>query len=149
MPWLPEPADRTTGFKLRLTQRRKHMRVLVIGLIALGTVAASIPRVQSQSGARPTMASEEDFRRAMKELSNWGRWGNDDELGAANLITPAKRKQAMALAKEGVSVSLAHDVMQEKAADAPNILERVLGNVNPTGTTDRYQYTGTYHGVSH
>jgi hypothetical protein len=28
----------------------------------------------------------------MKELSNWGRWGADDELGAANLITPAKRK---------------------------------------------------------
>jgi len=125
------------------------MRVLVIGLIALGTVAASIPRVQSQSGARPTMASEEDFRRAMKELSNWGRWGNDDELGAANLITPAKRKQAMALVTEGLPVSLAHDVVQEHAADAPNILERTLGPVNPTGTADRYQYTGTYHGIVH
>jgi kynurenine formamidase len=46
-------------------------------------------------------------------------------------------------------VSLAHDVVQEKAADAPNILERVLGAVTPNGTTDRYQYTGTYHGVAH
>ena len=36
----------------------------------------------------------------MKELSNWGRWGHDDELGAANLMTPAKGKQALALAKE-------------------------------------------------
>src|SRR5712672_4245522 len=125
------------------------MRILVIGLIALGTVAASIPEVQSQSGARPTMASEEDFRRAMKELSNWGRWGNDDELGAANLITPAKRKQALALAKEGLTISMAHDVVQEKAADAPNILERTLNPVLPTGTYDRYQYTGTYHGVIH
>ena len=125
------------------------MRILVIGLIALGAVAASIPQAQSQSSARPTMANEADFRRAMKELSNWGRWGNDDELGAANLITPAKRKQALALAKEGLPVSLAHDVAQEKAADAPNILERVLGPVSPTGTTDRYQYTGTYHGIVH
>src|SRR5258708_5249230 len=111
-------------FQAPATQRRKHMRILVIGLIALGTVAASIPEVQSQSGARPTMASEEDFRRAMKELSNWGRWGNDDELGAANLITPAKRKQAMALVTESLPVSLAHDVVQEHAPDAPKILER-------------------------
>ena len=125
------------------------MRILVIGLIALGAVAASIPQAQSQSSARPTMANEADFRRAMKELSNWGRWGNDDELGAANLITPAKRKQALALATEGLPVSLAHDVVQEYAPDAPNILERTLGPVNPTGTADRYQYTGTYHGIVH
>ena len=30
----------------------------------------------------------------MKDLSNWGRWGQDDQMGAVNLITPAKRKQA-------------------------------------------------------
>ena len=126
------------------------MKILVGSLIAIVLVTGvSVHYAQSPGNGRQTIATEEDFRRAMKELSNWGRWGKDDELGAANLITPAKRKQAVALAKEGVSISLAHDVMQEKAADAPNILERVLGNVNPTGTTDRYQYTGTYHGVSH
>src|ERR1700694_6052039 len=103
------------------------MRILAIGLVALGVAAVSIPHARSQSSARPTMANEADFRRAMKELSNWGRWGNDDELGAANLITPAKRKQALALAKEGLTISMAHDVVQEKAADAPNILERTLG----------------------
>src|SRR6202790_4821850 len=124
------------------------MRIPVIGLIVLG-VGVSIPYAQSQSKARPTIATEEDFRRALKELSNWGRWGNDDELGAANLITPAKRKQALALAKEGLTISLAHDVVQEKAVDAPNVLQRTLGNVAPTGTTDTYQYTGTYHGVAH
>src|SRR5260221_100857 len=97
----------------------------------------------------PSVAKEADVGRAMKGLSNWGRWGNDDDLGAANLITPAKRKQALALATEGLPVSLAHDVVQEHAADAPNILERVLGPVNPTGTADKYQYTGTYHGIVH
>src|SRR5579872_2521989 len=118
------------------------MKILVVGLIVIGTACA-------QSNTRPTIANEEDFRRAMKELSNSGRWGADDELGAANLITPAKRKQALALAKEGVAISLAHDVAQEKAADAPFILERTLNDVTATGTTDRYQYTGTYHGVVH
>jgi kynurenine formamidase len=126
------------------------MRTLVIGLVATIVVAGiTVQRARSQSNGRPTIATEEDFHRAMKELSNWGRWGDDDELGAANLITAAKRKQALALAKEGLPVSLAHDVAQEQAADTPNILERVLGNVTPTGSTDRYQYTGTYHGVSH
>ena len=124
------------------------MRILSIGFIVL-CVGISIPWAQSQSNARPTIANEEDFRRAMKELSNWGRWGADDELGAANLITPAKRKQALALAKEGVAISLAHDVAQEEAADAPFILERTLNDVTAAGTTDRYQYTGTYHGVVH
>jgi kynurenine formamidase len=112
-------------------------------------VGLSIPYARSQGNAHPTISNEEDFRRAMKELSNWGRWGDGDELGAANLITPAKRKQALALAKEGLPISLAHDIVQEKAADAPNILERVLGDVSPTGTTDTYRYSGTYHGVIH
>jgi kynurenine formamidase len=124
------------------------MRILLIGLIVVG-VGISIPYARSASNGRPTIANEADYSRALKELSNWGRWGDDDELGAANLITPAKRKQALALAKEGVTISMAHDVVQEKAADAPNILERTLGDVRPTGTADRYQYTGTYHGVIH
>jgi kynurenine formamidase len=119
-------------------------------LIALVlVVGVSVHNAQNQSSGRPTIATETDFRRAMKELSNWSRWGDDDELGAANFITPAKRKQALALAKEGRPISMAHDVAQEKAADAANILERVVVNVSPTGATDRYQYTGTYHGVIH
>jgi kynurenine formamidase len=124
------------------------IRILVISVIASG-VCVSLPYARSQGNPRPAMANEMDFRRAMKELSNWGRWGADDELGAANLITPAKRKQALALAREGVPVSLAHDIVQETAADAPNILERVLGPVTPAGTADQYRYTGTYHGIVH
>jgi len=125
------------------------MRILAFGLVTAVFVGVSVQHARSQSNGHATIATEEDFRRALKELSHWGRWGADDELGAANLITPAKRKQALALAKEGVTISLAHDVAQEKAADAPNILERTLGNVTPNGTTDRYQYSGTYHGVVH
>jgi len=56
----------------------------------------------------------------MKELSNWGRWGKEDQLGAINLITPAKRKQAASLVREGFSVSLAHDTLKEKQVDNSN-----------------------------
>jgi kynurenine formamidase len=58
-----------------------------------------------------------DVDRWMTELSNWGRWGKDDQLGALNLITPAKRKSAASLVKEGYSVSLAHDLETESAPD--------------------------------
>ena len=130
---------------------RPSMRFVGVGsLIALVILPGiSVRTEQNPGNGRPTLTTEADFNRAMKELSNWGRWGNDDELGAANLITPAKRKQALALPKEGRAVSLAHDVVQEKAADAPNILERTIVNVSPLVSTDRYQYTGTYHGVIH
>ena len=42
----------------------------------------------------------------MTSLSNWGRWGDDDQLGCLNLITPATRKQAAALVRDGVTVIL-------------------------------------------
>jgi len=128
---------------------------VALALLLCGSVGAllmarvSVLNAQDHHKARPTIATEADFRKAMLDLSNAGRWGADDELGASNLITPAKRKQALALAREGLNISLAHDVFQETAADTPNILERTLGNVSATGSADRYQYTGTYHGVSH
>jgi hypothetical protein len=46
----------------------------------------------------------------MTELSNWGRWGKDDERGALNLITDATRRQAAALVKTGTAVSLSSPI---------------------------------------
>jgi kynurenine formamidase len=43
-------------------------------------------------------------------LSNWGRWGDDDQLGTLNHITPDVRKQAAASVRHGVSVSCACEV---------------------------------------
>ena len=72
--------------------------------------------------------SKGDVDRWMTELSNWGRWGKDDQLGALNLITAAKRRQAAALVKEGYSVSLARDVEMEKALDNPSpFIQTMLG----------------------
>jgi kynurenine formamidase len=50
-----------------------------------------------------------------KELNNWGRWGNDDQRGTANLITAAKRAQAQALVRTGRTVSLARDIGPQPA----------------------------------
>jgi len=32
-----------------------------------------------------------------ESMSNWGRWGAEDELGALNLVTPEKVRAATAL----------------------------------------------------
>jgi kynurenine formamidase len=42
-----------------------------------------------------------------RELSNWGRWGPEDELGTLNLITPDKRMAAAACVRSGIALSLA------------------------------------------
>jgi hypothetical protein len=52
------------------------------------------------------------------DLSNWGRWGPDDQIGTLNLITPEKTRQAAALVQEGVTVSLGHFVTEEDAIDS-------------------------------
>jgi kynurenine formamidase len=50
----------------------------------------------------------------MTKLSNWGRWGKDDERGGLNLITAEKRRQAAALVKSGTVVSLSHPIDRDK-----------------------------------
>ena len=116
---------------------------------AAADAVASDDTIAAEVQSYPAMTSVEDFERAMDELSNWGRWGAEDELGASNLITPDKRKAAAALVTEGISVSLAHDVAQERALDAGTILNREVLRVSASGASDQYQYTGSYHGVIH
>ena len=98
---------------------------------------------------------QSDIERMMEELSNWGRWGADDQLGAANLITPAKRFEAMATVTEGITVSLEHQLLTETALDVPSPFQRrVLAVPDPTtepafrgGVSDNYNIS--YHGYSH
>jgi kynurenine formamidase len=50
-----------------------------------------------------------------KEINNWGRWGDGDQLGTVNLITAAKREAAMKLVRTGRTVSLARDIGPQPA----------------------------------
>lgn len=49
---------------------------------------------------------EEYLRRLTRRCSNWGRWGDDDEIGTLNFITPDKRTSAARLVQEGTVVSI-------------------------------------------
>lgn len=81
----------------------------------------------------------------LAEMSNWNRWGPGDQLGAVNLITPAKRVQAAGLVKTGTSVSLAHDVITSKAVDVPNPFEQRV-TVGSSSVGERQSIS--YHGLA-
>jgi kynurenine formamidase len=54
---------------------------------------------------RSTLTAEE-FERVFDTLKNWGRWGDDDELGTLNFVGDAEVARAATLARTGERVSL-------------------------------------------
>ena len=91
-------------------------------------------------GAPAPLVSAEQFDRWLTELSNWGRWGPDDELGAANLITAAKRAEAAALVTEGFTVSLASNAQNYRSVDVPCPVEWSMVRATRTGASDTIAY---------
>ena len=118
------------------------MAMLLLGGVLVGGGRAQEP---------PTVTA--DMVEAwMTELSNWGRWGEKDQLGALNLITPEKRRAAAALVRDGVSVSLAHPMLKETAADNPNPLHHTMEATGAADSPASYamdSYEINYHGFAH
>jgi len=112
------------------------MKNIPVSLAALFLVAlAALSQTASTTPA--------EYERWKKDLSNWGRWGKNDEVGALNLITPAKRKQAASLVKEGFSVSLAADADTVRAVDNTNPYELKMLTIGSD------QIAVNYHGIAH
>jgi kynurenine formamidase len=112
-------------------------RVIAVALFA-GAVA-----IAAQPAGRPPRNAAE-FDALFQQIKNWGRWGPTDQLGSANLVTAAKRKQAAALAKQGETVSLAHNPLTDRAEDNTNPFEHTMLRGN---NMDRYAVS--YHGYAH
>jgi kynurenine formamidase len=113
------------------------------------TVAPS-RNAHAQPPAAHPLVTPAEYERWQKELSNWGRWGQNDELGTLNLVTPAKRKQAIALVKEGVSISLAANADTVKGIDNPCPVEWSMITATASTALDRVAYpcihgAGTTH----
>jgi kynurenine formamidase len=131
-------------------------RGLLAAVAACALISGAARKVAAQKPQAPSGqdATRADFDRFMTELSNWGRWGKDDQLGAINLITPAKRKQALAGVREGVSISMAHRAELGQAVDNPQPIVCKMTRVGagqpatgPGGTGDTFFIS--YHGYIH
>lgn len=120
----------------------RQVAVITLGVVAAGCAAEETGTVEE--------VSAEQFEAWMEQISNWGRWGEDDELGTLNLVTPAKSKAAAALVQEGVTVSMAHDLNTVQDELNANPFQHVV----TTGEFGGHQVAGDaysvqYHGFAH
>jgi kynurenine formamidase len=125
--------------------RRSYMK-------GMGAALASYAVAKTASGQALTGPPREhltkpQFDEMFKKVSNWGRWGKDDQLGTLNLITPARRREAAALVTDGICVSLARDLNPEKSIDNPDPFRDVMN----VGVDDKFNmdtYTVSFHGFA-
>jgi kynurenine formamidase len=89
----------------------------------------------------PTLAQVNAY---FKELNNWGRWGNHDQLGTVNLITAAKQAAAHALVRSGRTVSLARQIGPQPARSY--YVSYPLSRERSDAVIDRFGLV--YHGYS-
>ena len=121
-------------------------RTAIGWLAAFAALAAGCSAaVDTQEPRQPR--NLEEFDAMFQEINNWGRWGADDELGAMNLITPQKTRDAAALVRSGITVSLAHNPMPGEYADNPDAaFNHTMGR---SLRSDTYEFTYHGYGVSH
>lgn len=74
--------------------------------------------------------TDEEFRRYFTTLSNWGRWGDDDQKGTLNLLTNETRVAAAACVLHGVAVSCSRTLSPVRAPSNP---EPILHHMTVAG----------------
>ena len=131
------------------------------GLVAATMIAFGACSGGGAQGEPGEEVTREQYDTWMTELSNWGRWGDDNQLGALNLITPAKRVEAARLVETGTVVSMARDMTVDRLENpdeaSANRLPVLIGSVRSVFDIDTAggyfweRYEIEYHGgaVSH
>lgn len=73
-----------------------------------------------QTSEGPAAPSAADVEAIFAAVRNWGRWGDDDERGTLNLLTPERRIAAAALVRSGQSISLGHNLPVAASVETPS-----------------------------
>ena len=132
--------------------------LVVVAMLAIGKAARNVLAMQGPPpidpavlarGAKAPPLTIDQVNKWETELSNWGKWGPDDERGSLNFVTPQKTLEALKLARDGVVVSLAHFASLEKAADNFNFGETKhwMSNVDPQTGQVRGALDGITYGI--
>ncbi len=79
-------------------------------------MANDLPAVSPVVGP---VVSAARMREIFESVKNWGRWGDDDQAGALNLITPERRLAALASVRHGVPVSCSRELPVEPSVENP------------------------------
>mgnify|MGYP001193768388 FL=1 len=113
----------------------RTVNIVMSIMFICGALNSAQPRIPS-----PPLVTQAQYEQWLIDLSNWGRWGPNDELGALNLITPAKRRAAAALVTDGITVSLASTAQTEATVDNPCPISWSMIRAAPTGASDTVSY---------
>lgn len=100
--------------------------------------------------------TKDDMRRLFDSVSNWGRWGPDDEKGTLNYITPARVASAARLVRSGRQVSCARNFPVQPGPENPTpaLHHIVVGGDDPCaagvpGLECSLDFIGiAYHGLA-
>jgi kynurenine formamidase len=90
----------------------------------------------------------DDFRTIGRRVSNWGRWGAEDERGTLNLITPARIVEATRLVRSGKIFALGIPFDEDGPQDGriranPNRLMKETG-AEPQGYPGAFRFADDY-----
>ena len=73
------------------------------------------------------VVSKKAIEEASKELSNWGRWGKNDQIGTLNHVTSEDIVKAASLIRTRQGVRARHPARPHGPADRPVRRPRVAG----------------------
>jgi kynurenine formamidase len=74
----------------------------------------------SQPKTAPSFVSGGEFDELFQRVSNWGRWGPDDERGTLNYLTAEQVRESAALVRSGRTVSLSLPINTVAGPDNPH-----------------------------
>jgi hypothetical protein len=123
--------------------RYSNVRVAAATFVVSGLLFAAASAVSGQGGSpfkvhpstqEPSrLVTLDMLKKWEKELSNWGRWGKDDQRGMLNLITPEKTKAALALVKEAKTVTLQINPIKKTGMDTGGFGENLhrMARIHP------------------
>jgi kynurenine formamidase len=123
------------------------LKAACVGAISMSFLTATYVQAQQKTTVPLETLTKVQFDQLFKQLSNWGRWGKDDQLGTLNLITPERKREAAALVRSGISVSLARDLNTEKSIDNPDPFRDAM-NLGVDGKFNMDTYTVNFHGFA-
>jgi kynurenine formamidase len=96
----------------------------------------------------PKHVSAAEVKGIFEKISNWGRWGKDDQCGALNFIDDKKRARAAALVKTGQSVSASLPLAVLPALDNPTPVTHLMVQAGHDSHSMPIPYVGDYFAIA-
>jgi len=92
--------------------------------------------------------SVDEVKSLYDRISNWGRWGNQDQRGALNFITPQKRAAAARLVDSGEIVSLSLPLSTQSGPDNPQPVHHMMLHAGAPGYASLDYFAMAPHGMA-